>query len=36
MDGSKPLVLAWLFDAKEMGKFTKEEWVNGLGALQYV
>ena len=34
MDGAKPLILAWLLDAGEMGKFKKEEWVKGLGDLQ--
>ncbi|KJA20282.1 hypothetical protein HYPSUDRAFT_826997 [Hypholoma sublateritium FD-334 SS-4] len=28
MDGSCPLILAWLMQAKEMGKISKEEWTH--------
>jgi DCN1-like protein 4/5 len=36
MDGALPLVLAWQLQAKEMGKFTKKEWDDGMSSLQYV
>jgi|SRR5271154_817040 len=34
MDGAKPLVFAWLLDAKDMAKLTKDEWAKGLEDLQ--
>jgi len=34
MEGSMPLILAWQLDAKEMGKFTKDEWVKGTSTLK--
>jgi len=34
MDGALPLVLAWQLQAKEMGKLTKKEWVQGMSLLQ--
>jgi len=34
LDGALPLVLAWMLDAKEMGKIGKEEWVKATGTLQ--
>jgi len=34
LDGALPLVMAWMLDAKEMGKIGKDEWVKGTGALQ--
>lgn len=33
-DGALPLVMAWMLDAKEMGKIEKDEWVKGTAALQ--
>ena len=36
MEGVLPLLLAWQMDGKEMGKFTKAEWVNGTGNLKCV
>jgi hypothetical protein len=36
LDGALPLVLAWQLGAKEMGKFSQEEWAAGMGALQCV
>lgn len=34
MDGALPLVLAWQLQAKEMGKFTRDEWISAMSALQ--
>jgi len=34
LDGALPLVMAWILDAKEMGKISKEEWVKATGTLQ--
>lgn len=34
LDGALPLVLAWILDAKEMGKIGKSEWVKATGMLQ--
>ncbi|KAF7305169.1 Defective in cullin neddylation protein [Mycena kentingensis (nom. inval.)] len=34
LDGALPLILAWQLNAKEMGKFTKEEWTRGLDTLK--
>lgn len=36
MDGSCPLILAWLMQAKEMGKISKEEWAHGTSVLKCV
>lgn len=36
LDGALPLLLAWVLDAKEMAKITKDEWIKGTAALQYV
>jgi len=36
MEGALPLVLAWIMGAKEMGKLTKAEWVEGTGAFRLV
>ena len=30
------LVLAWNLDAQSMGYFTLQEWLRGMGSLQYV
>lgn len=30
------LVLAWKLDAQSMGYFTQQEWLRGMGSLQYV
>lgn len=30
------LVLAWKLDAQSMGYFTLQEWLKGMGSLQYV
>jgi DCN1-like protein 4/5 len=35
-DGALPLILAWQIGAKEMGKFTKDEWVKGTSTLRCV
>ena len=34
LDGAMPLLLAWQFDSREMGKISKEEWMRGTSALQ--
>jgi len=34
LDGAMPLILAWQLNAKEMGKFTKEEWTKGTESLK--
>jgi len=34
MEGAQGLILAWMLEAKEMGKFTKSEWVTGLEDLK--
>ncbi|KAF7353674.1 Dicer-like protein 1 [Mycena venus] len=34
LDGAGPLILAWQLNAKEMGKFTKEEWTKGTETLK--
>ncbi|CAK5279329.1 unnamed protein product [Mycena citricolor] len=34
LEGAGPLILAWQLNAKDMGKFTREEWTKGLGALK--
>lgn len=36
MEGAQPLILAWLLDASELGKLTKEEWLKGFHVLQSV
>lgn len=36
MDGSCPLILAWLMEAKEMAKISKSEWTAGTSTLKYV
>jgi DCN1-like protein 4/5 len=36
MEGALPLVLAWIMGAKEMGKLTKAEWVEGTGEFRLV
>ena len=36
MDGALPLILAWQLQAKEMGKFTREEWMSAMSSLQSV
>jgi len=33
-DGAGPLILAWQLNAKEMGKFTKDEWTKGTDSLK--
>lgn len=30
MEGALPLLLAWITNSKEMGKFSKEGWLHGL------
>lgn len=34
LDGAQPLILAWQLRSSEMGKFTKAEWLHGLGLLE--
>jgi DCN1-like protein 4/5 len=34
MEGALPLVLAWQLQAKEMGKLTKNEWLQAMSQLQ--
>ncbi|KAA1471364.1 DUF298-domain-containing protein [Dentipellis sp. KUC8613] len=34
MEGAMPLLLAWQLEAKEMAKFTKDEWMKGMDDLQ--
>ncbi|PPR03541.1 hypothetical protein CVT24_007026 [Panaeolus cyanescens] len=34
MEGALPLILAWQFEVKEMGKISKEEWEAGTSALR--
>ncbi|KIY43338.1 hypothetical protein FISHEDRAFT_53373, partial [Fistulina hepatica ATCC 64428] len=34
LEGAMPLLLAWQFGAKEMAKFTKDEWVAGTSILK--
>jgi len=34
LDGALPLVLAWMLEAKEMAKISKDEWVKGTSNLQ--
>ena len=34
MDGPQTLILAWLLDAKEFGKLTKEEWCCALNPMK--
>ena len=36
MEGPRPLLLAWLLNAKEMGTISKDEWTKGLDELKYV
>jgi len=36
MEGAQPLLFAWLLEASELGKLTKDEWIQGLDALQCV
>jgi DCN1-like protein 4/5 len=36
MEGSQPLILAWLLEASELGKLTKEAWLKGFHALKSV
>lgn len=35
MDGTMPLILSWQLDAKEMGSFTKDEWIKGTSMLKW-
>jgi len=34
LEGPEPLILAWLLDASDLGKFSKKEWTGGLHALK--
>lgn len=34
LEGALPLILAWQLGAKEMGKFTKDEWTKGMELLR--
>ncbi|KAF7294705.1 Defective in cullin neddylation protein [Mycena indigotica] len=34
LEGALPLIIAWQLDAKEMGKFTKEEWTKGTDSIR--
>ncbi|EJD06082.1 DUF298-domain-containing protein [Fomitiporia mediterranea MF3/22] len=34
MDGARPLLLSWQLDAKELGTFSRDEWINGMNELQ--
>ncbi|THH09991.1 hypothetical protein EW145_g1630 [Phellinidium pouzarii] len=34
MEGTRPLLLAWQLDAKELATFSKEEWTKGLDVLE--
>jgi len=34
LDGAQPLILAWQLKCSEMGKFTKAEWLHGMGTLE--
>jgi DCN1-like protein 4/5 len=34
LDGALPLILAWQLNAKDMGKFTKDEWTKGTESLK--
>lgn len=36
MDGARPLIFAWLLQVKEMGKISKQEWVQGMATLRSV
>jgi DCN1-like protein 4/5 len=36
MEGAQPLIFAWLLEASELGRLTKDEWFKGLDALQCV
>lgn len=33
-DGAQPLILAWQLKSSEMGKFTRAEWLHGMGLLE--
>jgi len=34
MEGPKPLIMAWILGAKDLGRFTVEEWENGTSSWQ--
>ena len=34
LDGALPLLLAWQVDSHEMGKISKQEWMEGTAALR--
>lgn len=34
LDGAQPLILAWQLKSSEMGKFTRTEWLHGMGILE--
>jgi len=34
LDGAQPLILAWQLKCSEMGKFTRAEWLHGMGLLE--
>ena len=34
LEGPRPLLLAWLLEASELGRLTKQEWSKGLESLK--
>ncbi|KAG2138944.1 hypothetical protein DEU56DRAFT_800986 [Suillus clintonianus] len=34
LEGAQPLILAWQLKCSEMGKYTREEWLHGMGLLE--
>lgn len=36
MDGTRPLIFSWQIQAKEMGKISENEWVQGMATLKSV
>jgi DCN1-like protein 4/5 len=36
LDGARPLIFSWQIQAQEMGKISKEEWVQGMATLKSV
>lgn len=36
LDGARPIIFSWQMQAEEMGKITKDEWVQGMATLKSV
>jgi DCN1-like protein 4/5 len=34
LEGARPLIFSWQLQAKEMGRITKDEWLQGMATLK--